>query len=105
MSKLFTFECYQPLRLLVCKTIVLLVYTYPSLAQNRIDLVTQDLSSSEDWDSSESRAKNLLVFLVNILNLVGMGLLVVYTAYGMSGLVTINSFSSNFSTTDRLLGE
>ena len=25
MSKLFTFECYQPLRLLVCKTIVLLV--------------------------------------------------------------------------------
>ena len=34
----------------------------------------------------DSKASNLLVFLLNVLSLVGMVLLVIYTAYGMSSM-------------------
>ena len=35
---------------------------------------------------NDSRASNLLVFLLNVLSLIGMVLLVIYTAYGMSSM-------------------
>ena len=40
----------------------------------------------QDFDNGGGRAQNLLVFLINVLNMVGMALLVIYTAYGMSSL-------------------
>jgi len=38
------------------------------------------------FDHDNTRLENLLLFLVNVLNLIGMTLLIVYTAYGMSVL-------------------
>ena len=35
---------------------------------------------------NDSNASNLLVFLLNVLSLIGMVLLVIYTAYGMSSM-------------------
>jgi len=55
-----------------------------------LDAVVADFNTYGNHTSGgiEDKAKNLFVFLINVLNIVGMILMVIYTSYGMSVLPT-----------------